>query len=219
MNERICEWHLASCKARFFLLRIDKIAPEEVSEAEKILNDEDIQKAKKFVFQKDRNRCLIVYAMVKMVLGEIMLIAPSQVSFLRNPFGKPFLQGHPVHFNWSHSGRYAFFGVHPTQPIGVDIEKVREDITGDAFLHPQEQKLLERFSKSRSEKCCQLWSAKEAYVKALGIGFTQAIPLLEIFNSQIGILYFHAHLSGFPSSIVESYSKIVRGYKLATCLM
>ena len=220
MNERISELHLATpCRARCFLFNIEQITSKEVFEAKKILNAEDIQKAKKFIFTKDCNRSLIIYAMIKLSLGKILAITPSCVSFLRNPFGKPFIPGNPLHFNWSHSDSYAFLGVHPTRPIGVDIEKVRETINLDGFLFPEEQRWLSQLSETMSEKYCALWSAKEAYVKALGIGFSQSIPLLEMFKSQKNLLYFHAYLSGFSSSVVESYSNVVKNYKLATCLV
>ena len=219
MNERIVELNLSSLAgARFFLICIDSITPNGLIRAKKNLNDEDIQKANKFIFQEDRERCMIVYATVKIVLGTILAIETSQLSFVRNSFGKPFLQGHLIHFNWSHSGRYALLGVHPTHPIGVDIEKIRQSIFLDDFLHPLEREWVDQLPESRSDKFCQLWAAKEAYVKALGIGLSQAIPRLEVvLNAQKDLSHFNAHLPGFSSLIVES-SNVVNGYKLATCI-
>lgn len=61
-------------------------------------------------------------------------------------------------------------------PVGIDIERV-DPAAEPPFeaLHPGErQMLLELGPSARPLAFAQLWSAKEAYVKALGTGFVRA---------------------------------------------
>ena len=227
MKKRVTELQLTSSQeARYFLLSLSKISTLEIEKTLDLLNTDDIDKAMKFIFQKDRDRSLLVYAMTKTILGNILGKTPSSLSFSRNEFGKPFLSGHPLQFNLSHAGDYALLGFHADKPIGVDIEKTDANISPDSFLHPPEKKWLLHSALLHStclpqEGLFQLWSAKEAYVKALGIGFSGSMPILETIctNSQEGVVYFIARLSRkFPSLVVKVYDKIVKNYKLATCI-
>lgn len=62
------------------------------------------------------------------------------------------------------------------QPVGVDVEAVDPGAAPPMdVLHPEEAAwLLARPPEHRALAFAQLWSAKEAYVKALGTGFARA---------------------------------------------
>lgn len=61
-------------------------------------------------------------------------------------------------------------------PVGIDVERIDPGIEPPlASLHPQESAaLLALPAPARPLAFAQLWSAKEAYVKALGLGFARA---------------------------------------------
>lgn len=86
-------------------------------------------------------------------------------------YGKPYLRNSNVNFNISHSGQWIVIGF-SNSPIGVDVEE--KEVTN---VH----KVLEFFSDNDREYfytyCGDVkkafkffWSAKEAWVKYLGIG-------------------------------------------------
>jgi phosphopantetheinyl transferase len=62
------------------------------------------------------------------------------------------------------------------KPVGIDVERI--DLAAEpplAALHPREREtLLALPEPARPLAFAQLWSAKEAYVKALGTGFLRA---------------------------------------------
>ena len=62
------------------------------------------------------------------------------------------------------------------QPVGVDVEAVDDSAHPPiGILHPKESAwLLAQPPESRALAFARLWSAKEAYVKALGTGFARA---------------------------------------------
>ena len=77
-----------------------------------------------------------------------------------------------IQFNVSHSGEFVFMGFAYEKRIGVDIEKInlsfQYQCISDKFLSKKE---IEDINKSKNiEKFYNLWTAKEAYVKAIGIG-------------------------------------------------
>ena len=88
-----------------------------------------------------------------------------------NPLGKPHLRDFPnIHFSLSHSGKYAVCAVGDS-PLGVDVEQPRCTMEiARRFFH--ETELPETEDK---DYLLRLWTAKEAFVKALGGGLT--IPL------------------------------------------
>ena len=59
-------------------------------------------------------------------------------------------------------------------PVGVDIEPSRAIEPPWSLLHPNERKALETLtSEARPDAFLRLWTAKEAYLKALGLGFAR----------------------------------------------
>jgi 4'-phosphopantetheinyl transferase len=94
--------------------------------------------------------------------------------------GKPYLPGRPnVYFSLSHSGEYVLCALSDAE-IGCDVERLRKvDLAlASRFFHPEEAAWL--FSLPRKEQKAaflRLWTLKESYGKALGLGLN--LPLNE----------------------------------------
>ena len=89
--------------------------------------------------------------------------------------GKPFLNGVDCAFNISHSGDYAALAYHTsTDPIGVDIQKIRlmRDGMEKRLLHIKEMKQLPEEYENRMHYLNRLWSVKESFVKMTGDGLS-----------------------------------------------
>lgn len=92
--------------------------------------------------------------------------------------GRPHLvrpAGHGLHL--SHATRSGMVAVGLAErPIGIDVERVEQGTEPPlAVLHPSERDILLALpAAERPLAFAQLWSAKEAYVKALGTGFAHA---------------------------------------------
>ena len=79
--------------------------------------------------------------------------------------GKPFIEGGPQ-FNISHSGEYVVLAIHPSRPVGVDIERI-DDKKLDAIkyvLNDEEKGINEVHDLFR------IWSNKESLIKCTSIG-------------------------------------------------
>ena len=89
--------------------------------------------------------------------------------------GKPFLNGVDCTFNISHSGDYAALAYHTsTNPIGVDIQKIRpmRDGMERRLLHIKEMKQLPEEYENRLHYLNRLWTVKESFVKMTGEGLS-----------------------------------------------
>ena len=86
--------------------------------------------------------------------------------------GKPFWEGGP-HFNLSHSGRYAALAWQDQDEVGLDLEDSEREVDflelGKRFFARSEADLLSRSPQPR-KLFFEIWTAKEAYIKAIGTG-------------------------------------------------
>lgn len=94
---------------------------------------------------------------------------PKEAQVLeKTELGKPYLKNHPhIHFSLSHSGSWAVCAV-GDEPLGVDVELPRCTIEiAKRFFRPDELPETED-----SDQLLRLWTAKEAFLKAIGTGLT-----------------------------------------------
>lgn len=140
------------------------------------LSAERQQKALTYRFEQDKTRATCAGWLLQYALKQAGIPAASQI-LSKGKQGKPYLEHFPqTHFSLSHSGHWAVCAV-SSDPVGVDVELPRctMDI-GLRFFRPDELDGLDRlpFVEQR-DQLNRLWTAKEAFVKALGGGLT--IPL------------------------------------------
>lgn len=98
--------------------------------------------------------------------------------------GKPYLKN-GAHFNISHSGKYviAAFG---DDEIGIDIEIIDEIDTYalSQYFHQDEKEYVSS-SINEKEAFFRIWTRKEAYLKARGIGIVNGLNNENCLNNSI----------------------------------
>ncbi|WP_293798958.1 4'-phosphopantetheinyl transferase superfamily protein [uncultured Bosea sp.] len=109
------------------------------------------------------------------VLAQQLGCHRNEIVIDHDPAGQPFL-ARPEQLHLSLATRAGIVAVGLARhPLGVDVERV--DMEGAPpldLLHPDERRFLEATaSPARPFAFARLWAAKEAYVKALGTGFTR----------------------------------------------
>jgi 4'-phosphopantetheinyl transferase len=143
------------------------------------LSADELARAERFHFQRDRDRFVATRGAVRNILGRYLRHEPSQLRFQYGPHGKPALalaDGEPpIRFNVSHSDDVALCAVACGQEIGVDVEHVRSDFPGlQVARHsfsPREIAVLQGLPTERQAAAFfTLWILKEAYLKATGQG-------------------------------------------------
>jgi 4'-phosphopantetheinyl transferase len=161
---------------------------DEVAVLSCYLSDAERERAARFRHVPSRDEFIIARALVRVLLGECLGIAPQQVCFSQTSRGKPRLAGPdpaPICFNVSHSHGMALFALTARCEVGVDLERVRpfSDEMGlaDRFFTPCEAAALRALDAAgRLETFFRLWTRKEAYLKAHGLGLSFGLERVEV---------------------------------------
>lgn len=151
---------------------------EHVIRGYELLTGNEKLQANRYRFERDRNRFVIARSLMHRLLGEYLGLEPGEIRFEKNAWGKPFLEGDPVHFNLSHSGNQYILAI-SLEPVGVDIEHFRYEADlapmAELVFSPAE---LEHWSPLESKVLAffRIWTRKEALLKAIGCGITEHCP-------------------------------------------
>lgn len=157
---------------------LDRLSAEENQLTSLLSTDEHIQFAR-LRSPIDRLRRLIARAYLRQILAAILGQHPATLTFMREPSGKPVLSSAPnLWFNVSHAGSHVVYAVYWEGPVGVDIERLdrsRVDLAVARHMFaPEEVVAIEAYpNPERTSAFFRCWTAKEALVKALGVGLDE----------------------------------------------
>ena len=140
-----------------------------------VLSTDERARAARFRFDIHRDRFIAGRAALRYVLAELTGTTPEAIEFVYGEHGKPALKPGGLHFNLSHSENRAIIGVTRAAPVGVDIERINADRArpeiAARFFAPQEIQALAILSgDAYANGFFQIWSRKEAVLKAVGTG-------------------------------------------------
>ncbi|WP_243525754.1 4'-phosphopantetheinyl transferase superfamily protein [Bacillus pseudomycoides] len=130
-------------------------------------------------------RLLLVYMLRKKAL----ISSIGEVCILKNSSGKPYIKERPnIQFNISHSGQWVTCAV-SNQNVGIDIEEIKPvDYRAllNYFLSSYEKNLFNYVLEENQLKYffC-IWTAKESYVKAIGLGLQIPLHSFSVVNNKI----------------------------------
>jgi 4'-phosphopantetheinyl transferase len=171
---------LAIDRAEVHVWRADLAAvAEQTSDLAARLSGDEVRRAERFVFPRDRLRFAATRAVLRRLLARYLGVADGAIVFGYTARGKPFLEpGHPgpaLCFNLSHSRDQALYAFAVEREVGVDVEYrgavVAELELAKHYFAAQETKLLEELpDDARRHAFFRLWTLKEAYLKATGEG-------------------------------------------------
>jgi 4'-phosphopantetheinyl transferase len=160
-------------------VRLDEAAATD-SEAS-VLSPDEIARASRFHFEKDRIYFTRCRSVLRHLLAGYLRIPATEIRFEYLPGGKPQLAAEQnplaLQFNVSHSANMALIAVGSENRLGVDIERIHDDIDTTS--------LAERFFSLRERAGLQTlpdhlrvpgffacWTRKEAFLKATGDGLS-----------------------------------------------
>jgi 4'-phosphopantetheinyl transferase len=152
-----------------------------MSQLERWLSQDELERAVRYYRRKDRDQYVVTRGLLRELLGLYLNQRPDQIRFVYGRFGKPAVaetpNGQPLEFNVSHSGDLALFGFARSTAIGVDLEKVDEDLEfmdiARQYFTDRERTMLERLEpSSRVREVYALWTDYEARLKASGQGIS-----------------------------------------------
>ncbi|MFH8342764.1 4'-phosphopantetheinyl transferase family protein [Streptomyces sp. AM6-12] len=178
--------HETVAPVKLWLCPNDALPPDLAGElARHWLDEREHQTATRFLFERDRRQYLVAHTLVRRALALEAGLTEAELVIWRSSRGRPFLQplpgglprgGDHLDFNLSHAGGYSLLGIVRRQRIGVDVEGLGREARGLETIvttfAPEEQRWAAEVPEGprRERRVLRLWTLKEAYSKARGLG-------------------------------------------------
>jgi 4'-phosphopantetheinyl transferase len=161
---------LQDCTVHVWGVHVDRLL-NRTDDFNRILNGREQERAKRYLKTADREAFIVARGALRILLAAYTGSKAAEIEFSYAASGKPSVTATDVAFNVSHSADWAVVVLGRNMNLGVDIERIREDVDVEAvakrFLLPSEQEWL-----LKAEDPCRsffdLWVKKEACVKARG---------------------------------------------------
>ena len=188
-----CDWDEGLCpssasksfEVHIYVFHYVSCAEMEIPEHyEALLTKGEQARLSRYIFHDKKKEFLLARLFLKGLLSLYVSKNLYGCSLPVNDYGKPGLDDSRLQFNLSHSKNAIACSISQHGPVGVDIEKLRSKFTdvldiANRFFTKKEIAYLKQTPKDDQLRTFyRLFTMKEAYMKAVGMGFH--IPLNSI---------------------------------------
>ena len=147
-----------------------------IAAAASVLSDEERAQYRRFHFARDARDYAAAHALLRTTFSRYADRAPGHWRFGKTRNGKPFLideGGFRASFSLSHTHGMVACAVTATADVGVDVECIDRgvdsaDVAARFFAPAEAAHLAQLDEGARRDRFFDLWTLKEALVKALG---------------------------------------------------
>lgn len=183
--------------------------PQDCDAMTKILSDEELTRASRFHFAGDRQRFIGRRYMLRTILAEYLRLPPRALEFIRGVHGKLEVRTGTrmpdMTFSLSHSNGVALCALSRSRRVGVDVEWVRPltdmEPIAERVFSAEELPLFLALPESTKERAFfELWTRKEACVKAVGLGLSAPLRALTVLFGADRPTVVHLPFGGSESS-------------------
>jgi len=144
-----------------------------------LLSDEERESERKFLVDGARRLHVLARALQRVVLASYLPdVEPRQLRFVRTATGRPSLappfDASGIEFNLAHTRGLVVLAVGSGTRLGVDVEWLQKKVPLAAarrYFSSEEVRALDALPEEARPRCfLRLWTLKESYLKAIGIG-------------------------------------------------
>jgi 4'-phosphopantetheinyl transferase len=153
-----------------------------------LLSPDELERAQRFKFDLHRNRYIAGRGILRSILARYLDVSAKALQFTYSAHQKPQLLAATIpglQFNLAHSADLAVIAVANAGPLGVDVEELRpvkdaEELVA-RFFSTRESDLFQSLAPSQKPAAFfNLWTRKEALLKATGEGITGGLNRVEV---------------------------------------
>ena len=194
-----------------------------------LLSASERARLERFAFDADAWHYVVAHALLRRTLARCAAVAPGAWSFRAAPGGRPEIEtpesARRLRFSLSHTRGLVACAICLDHDVGVDAEAVDEALMtaelAERFLSPAEAESLERLpTERRLHRLFELWTLKEACLKARGDGLAVAPEDLS-FRLRSGrppAVSFAGALSGSPRAWRFAVESVASGHLVAAAV-
>ena len=179
--------------------RLDGKAPD-LEDALGVLSESERTRAGRFVSQEDQQSYVFAHALLRRTLSEMDdSVAPAAWTFDSEPHGKPMLAHHGtrgrIAFNLTHTRGVVACACASGGSVGIDVEAIDRrtdymELATGYFAPAEIADLRNATEPDRPARFIELWTLKEAYVKAVGRGLGLDLQTFAFLRDDAGLLHF-----------------------------
>jgi 4'-phosphopantetheinyl transferase len=160
------------------------VSEDTLQAAVALLSDDELARYQRFHFEQDRCEFALAHALLRTTLSAFDAIAPHDWRFESDVNGKPAVApgvtSVPFSFNLSHSHGLVACAIAVHADVGVDVESVTRTTDWRSivprYFSAAEVAQIERLpAGEQAARFFELWTLKEAFAKALGVGLSQSL--------------------------------------------
>lgn len=174
------------------------LSPTILEQSLGVLNRDEVETGQRFRFDKDRFLYVTAHSLLRTVLSNYAGLKPDEWLFQRNQYGKPFIVNPGfewLRFNLSHTHGLAACAITNGKNIGIDVERYdrMDDPSGIAqryFSKRESTDLAILSNEEKRKRFIEIWTAKEAYIKAVGKGLSIPLNSFSILPKYDGKLHY-----------------------------
>jgi 4'-phosphopantetheinyl transferase len=159
------------------------------SALEACLNPQELNRYHRLTRPNVRRNFLLSRGCLRHLLGLYLDSPPRNLQFSLGPYGKPELVHGvgqpPLQFNLSHTQGRIAIALHRHQAVGIDIEQLRsvtylDQLCRRCLTDQEAQTVLTLEDQPAQHRFLRYWTAKEAILKAVGLGLSYPMNQLEV---------------------------------------
>lgn len=142
-----------------------------------VLSAEELARWRGYKFDRSKREYLATHALARAALSQRLGALPASLCFQTDSFGKPSLDPESeLQFNLSNSAELVVCLVAANRALGVDVEPFARaqsvlEVAPRMFSPLELVQLKSLPIHQQLRRSLQLWTLKEAYIKARGMGF------------------------------------------------
>jgi 4'-phosphopantetheinyl transferase len=153
------------------------------------LSQAELDRAAAFHFELHRRRFIVGRGLLRLILSRYLAAKPQELEFAYGPQGKPELAGslaaNGLRFNLAHSEDLAIVAVTRLGAIGVDLERIApleevDELVARFFSIRENTRFQQLAAEQKAPAFFNLWTRKEAWLKATGEGIAHSLNLVEV---------------------------------------
>ncbi len=185
--KRVSEIELEQNQVHVWRIRWEEIRGL-VEKAQYLLTEKEKERADAYLHEADRQRYMTGKILGKIIIGHYLNIDPSEIWYYLDEYGKPHVrldsEDNVIEFNISHSGAWVFMAFSRNIRVGIDVEEVKamERYMGLAKTIFQESEYEFLQKENNISTFYHIWTAKEAYIKALGCGLSMDLKSFSVID-------------------------------------